>query len=72
MNSEPFIYIDNEKVFVSELSERQKYLVNQINDIQAKLAQLQFGADQLNVALNVFSDEMKESRKKKEPESVVA
>lgn len=72
MNSEPFIYIDNEKVFVSELSERQKYLVNQINDIQVKLAQLQFGADQLNVALNVFSDEMKESRKKKEPESVVA
>lgn len=72
MNSEPFIYIDNEKVFVSELSDRQKYLVNQINDIQAKLAQLQFGADQLNVALNVFSDEMKESRKKKEPESVVA
>lgn len=72
MNSEPFIYIDSEKVFVSELSERQKYLVNQINDIQTKLAQLQFNADQLNVALNVFSDEMKESRKKKEPESVVA
>lgn len=66
MNSEQFIFIDNEKVFVSDLTDRQKYLVSQISDIQNKLSQLQFGADQLNVALTVFSDELKASRKKED------
>jgi hypothetical protein len=66
MNSEQFIFIDNDKVFVSDLTDRQKYLVSQISDIQNKLSQLQFGADQLNVALTVFSDELKASRKKED------
>lgn len=66
MNSEQFIFIDNEKVFASELTDRQKYLVSQISDIQNKLSQLQFSADQLNVALTVYSDELKASRKKED------
>lgn len=67
MNSDQFIYIDNERVFVNELSNRQKYLVSQISDIQAKLTQVQFNADQLNVALNFFSEELNKSRNKVEP-----
>ena len=66
MNSEQFIFIDSEKVFASELNDRQKYLVSQISDIQNKLSQLQFSADQLNVALTVYGDELKASRKKED------
>jgi len=72
MNPDQFIYIDNERVFMSELSDRQKYLVSQISDLQAKLTQVQFSADQLNVALKFFSEELKHSRKKEELEPVVA
>ncbi len=72
MNPDQFIYIDNERVFMSELSDRQKYLVSQISDLQAKLTQVQFSADQLNVALKFFSEELKQSRKKEELEPVVA
>lgn len=57
---------------MSELSDRQKYLVSQISDLQAKLTQVQFSADQLNVALKFFSEELKQSRKKEELEPVVA
>jgi|APGre2960657404_1045060.scaffolds.fasta_scaffold63326_3 hypothetical protein len=72
MNPDQFIYIDNERVFMSELNDRQKYLVSQISDLQAKLTQVQFSADQLNVALKFFSEELKQSRKKEELEPVVA
>ena len=72
MNPDQFIYIDNERVFMSELNDRQKYLVSQISDLQAKLTQVQFSADQLNVALKFFSEEPKQSRKKEELEPVVA
>lgn len=72
MNPDQFIYIDNERVFMSELNDRQKYLVSQISDLQAKLTQVQFSADQLNVALKFFSEELKHSRKKEELEPVVA
>jgi hypothetical protein len=68
MNPDQFIYIDNERVFMSELNDRQKYLVSQISDLQAKLTQVQFSADQLNVALKFFSEELKQSRKKEELE----
>jgi hypothetical protein len=66
MNSEQFIFIDNEKVFVSDLTDRQKYLVSQVSDIQNKLSQLQFSADQLNVALTVYGNELKVSRNKED------
>ena len=72
MNPDQFIYIDNERVFMSELNDRQKYLVSQISDLQAKLTQVQFSADQLNVALKFFSEELKQSRKKEELDPVVA
>lgn len=62
MNTDQFIYIDGERVFLSDLNDRQKYLVQQISDIQQKIQQLQFSADQLNAASTVFGDELKKSR----------
>jgi F0F1-type ATP synthase beta subunit len=66
--TDQFIYIDNEKVHFSELNEEEKYLVSQINDINNKLAQLQFSADQLNASKGAFSAKLIASRKKEEQE----
>ena len=64
MNQEQYIYIDNDKVAISDLSDRQKYLVSQVTDINAKIYQLQLSADQLNIALTSFSQELLRSRAK--------
>lgn len=66
--TDQFIYIQNEKVHFSELNEEEKYLVSQISDINTKLSQLQFNADQLNAAKAVFSDKLIANRKKEEQE----
>ena len=64
MTQEQYIYIDNDKVAISGLSDRQKYLVSQVTDINAKIYQLQLSADQLNIALTSFSQELLRSRAK--------
>lgn len=64
MTQEQYIYINNDKVAISDLSERQKYLVSQVTDINAKIYQLQLSADQLNIALTSFSQELFRSRAK--------
>lgn len=64
MTQEQYIYINNDKVAISDLSERQKYLVSQVTDINAKIYQLQLSADQLNIALTSFSQELFRSRSK--------
>ena len=62
MTQEQYIYIDNDKVAISDLSDRQKYLVSQVTDINAKIYQLQLSSDQLNIALTSFSQELLRSR----------
>ena len=64
MTQEQYIYIDNDKVAISDLSDRQKYLVSQVADINAKIYQLQLSTDQLNIALTSFSQELLRSRAK--------
>ena len=64
MAQEQYIYINNDKVAISDLSERQKYLVSQVTDINAKIYQLQLSADQLNIALTSFRQELLRSRAK--------
>jgi hypothetical protein len=56
------IQIENRKVLYSELSDREKYLVNQIEDINLKIANLQFQADQLTAAKQLFSVELVNSQ----------
>lgn len=56
------IQIENRKVLYSDLSDREKYLVNQIEDINLKIANLQFQADQLTAAKQLFSVELVNSQ----------
>lgn len=51
-----------------QLSDEQKYLLAQVQDIDVKLKSLQFQADQLVAAKNVFSDKLVESVKESEDE----
>lgn len=51
-----------------QLSDEQKYLLAQVQDIDIKLKSLQFQADQLVAAKNVFSDKLVESVKESEDE----
>lgn len=51
-----------------QLSDEQKYLLAQVQDIDVKLKSLQFQADQLVAAKNVFADKLVESVKESEDE----
>jgi hypothetical protein len=51
-----------------QLTDEQKYLLAQVQDIDVKLKSLQFQADQLVAAKNVFSDKLVESVKESEDE----
>ena len=55
------ISIDGKEYNIDELSDQQKAVLAQINDIQQKLANLQFQADQLTVAKDAFIGILKQS-----------
>jgi len=54
----------------NDLSEQQQYFINQIKDLQAKANSLKFQLDQVQVALNTFTNELLGSFETKEPEEV--
>jgi len=71
---EKSIVIDDKSIPYSELTDRERYLVNQVEDINLKLATLQFQADQLTAAKQLFSVELIDSQKSKantEPVTVI-
>jgi hypothetical protein len=49
------ITIDGKEYDYDELENNEQYLVNQIRDLNAKIAQAQFGLDQLRVAQDSFT-----------------
>ncbi|MEK9895760.1 MAG: hypothetical protein VW518_04950 [Burkholderiaceae bacterium] len=51
-----------------DLSEQQHYFINQIKDLQAKANSLKFQLDQVQVALNTFTNELLASFEKKQEE----
>ena len=56
MNEEKqMITIDGKEYDYDELENNEQYLVNQIRDLNAKIAQAQFGLDQLRVAQDSFT-----------------
>jgi len=57
------ITIDGVEYTEDQLSDEQKYLIAQVQDVDSKLRNLQFQADQLNAARRVFSDSLVESFK---------
>jgi|TARA_R100001510_G_C7576464_1_gene151007 uncharacterized protein YcgI (DUF1989 family) len=50
------ILVGDKQILESELSPEQKYLANQITDLNNKKAKLQFDLDQIQAALNVFQN----------------
>jgi hypothetical protein len=51
-----------------ELEDNEQYLVNQIRDLNTKIAQAQFGMDQLRAAQDTFTKMLVESVNKPETE----
>ena len=49
------ITIDGKEYDYDELENNEQYLVNQIRDLNVKIAQAQFGLDQLRVAQDSFT-----------------
>ena len=54
MTEEAVIFIDNEEVKVSDLSDEQRYLHSQLLDLRNKEASLKFQLDQVAASMSVF------------------
>lgn len=50
------VTIDGVEYTEDQLTEEQKYMVAQLQDLEQKLSQLRFQTDQLNVAKNAFTN----------------
>ena len=50
------ITIDGTEYEFDTLEDKQKYIVNQIRDLNVKVAQAQFGIDQLRTAQSAFTN----------------
>lgn len=64
------IHINGTDYKENDLSEQQHYFINQIKDLQSKANNLKFQLDQVQVALNTFTNELLGSFETKEPEEV--
>lgn len=53
---EKIIEIDGKEYKFGDLTDQQKYLVRQIDDLRAQRAQAQFRIDQVNVSEKAFTD----------------
>ena len=63
------IHINGTDYKENDLSEQQHYFINQIKDLQAKANNLKFQLDQVQVAINTFTNELLGSfETKEEPE----
>jgi len=64
MTEEAVIFIDDEEVKVSELSDEQRYLHSQLLDLRNKEASLKFQLDQVAASMSVFQSAFIEASKK--------
>lgn len=64
------ISIDGKDYSQSDLNDKQNYLVNQIEDLQRKSAQLRFQLDQVTIAQNAFTQELINSMKEETKDEV--
>jgi len=59
--AEETITIDGVEHNLDSLSDESKYMISQIQDLQKKAASLRFSLDQINVAQDVFSQNLVKS-----------
>ena len=62
------ITIDGKEYDYDELENNEQYLVNQIRDLNTKVAQAQFGIDQLHAAKDAFTKILVASVNEPKPE----
>ena len=58
MTNENIFTLDGNSYKEKDLDDKQKYLKDQIQDLQAKSTQLRFQLDQVSVAQNVFTNSL--------------
>ncbi len=68
MNSEEQnkVVVNDKEYDYDELEPNEKYFVNQVRNLKARIAQAQFDLDQLTAAQNVFTNSLIESVQKSE------
>tara|TARA_R110000796_G_scaffold158889_1_gene275497 strand:- start:162 stop:413 length:252 start_codon:yes stop_codon:yes gene_type:complete len=57
-DKENTMFIDGNEVKESDMTDQQKYFARQIQDLRAKKTKIEFDADQIVAALNVFQNEL--------------
>ena len=58
------LVVDGNEYFYNELTDDQKYAVNQIRNLEAKLSEVEFNANQLRAARQYFQITLSASVKK--------
>ena len=58
------LVVDGNEYFYNELADDQKYAVNQIRNLEAKLSEVEFNANQLRAARQYFQITLSASVKK--------
>jgi len=66
MTKSNVINIDGKEYNQEDLDDKQTYLIKQINDLQAKSANLRFQLDQVSVAQSAFTNSLIASLKNEE------
>jgi hypothetical protein len=66
------ITIDGTEYDFDTLEDKQKYIINQIRDLNGRIAQAQFGIDQLRTAQSAFTNMLVESVQEKNEEGEAA
>mgnify|MGYP001439951604 FL=1 len=66
--NENSIVIDDKEYKESELSDKQKYFANQVQDLRSKKSRIQFELDQIMASLDVFNRALLDSFKEQSEE----
>lgn len=65
MTQENKAMVGDKEILESEMTDKQKYLANQITNLRQKREQMLFDLDQVDAALNVFQNNFIASTKEK-------
>lgn len=66
MEEQNKVVVNDKEYDYDELEPNEKYFVNQVRNLKARIAQAQFDLDQLMAAQNVFTNSLIESVQKSE------
>ena len=66
------IVIENKEYIEADLTEKQRYIVAQVRDLQARKVKINFEADQVNVTIEAFINMLIEDVKQEQEGSSAA